>query len=53
MLIRKSSDIPSSEITSKSVYEAYQRDRRSFLKQAGLAAGGWPRRRCSRSMRGR
>ena len=40
MLIRKPSDIPSSEITSKSVYDAYRRDRRAFLKQAGLMAGG-------------
>ena len=40
MLIRTTSDIPSSEITSKRVYDAYRRDRRAFLKQAGLVTGG-------------
>ena len=40
MLIRKPSDIRSSEITGKSTYDAYQTDRRSFLKQAGLMTGG-------------
>ena len=40
MLIRKSWNIPSSEITSKSVYDAYRLDRRGFLKRAGLATGG-------------
>ena len=39
MLIRKPSDIPSSEMTSKSTYDAYRRDRRAFLKQAGILAG--------------
>ncbi len=39
MLIRKASYVRSSEITSKSVYDAYRRDRRAFLKQAGLATG--------------
>ncbi len=38
MLIRSSSNIPSSEITPKSTYDAYRRDRRSFL--AGLGAMG-------------
>ena len=38
MLIRKSSDILSSEITPRAVYEAFQANRRQFL--AGLGAVG-------------
>ena len=40
MLIRKPSDIPSSEITSKSMYDAYRHDRREFLRRAGLMTSG-------------
>ncbi len=40
MLIHKPSDIPSSEITSKSTYDSYRRNRRGFLQQAGLLAAG-------------
>jgi sulfoxide reductase catalytic subunit YedY len=35
MLIRKSSNIPSSEITPRSTYEAFQADRRRFLAGVG------------------
>ncbi len=48
MLIRKSSDISSSEITPKATYEAFQSDRRKFLAGVGsmgaaaIAAGLFP-----------
>ncbi len=49
MLIRKSSDIPSSEITPRATYEAFQANRRRFLAGMGsigavaVASGVFPR----------
>jgi sulfoxide reductase catalytic subunit YedY len=40
MLIRKTSEIPSSQITSKADYDAYQTDRRQFLAKMGLVGAG-------------
>lgn len=40
MSTRRPNDVLSSEITSKSVYDAYRSDRRAFLKRAGMLAGG-------------